>query len=153
VRRGLFAALFVNAFSLIAATLSTLMTFGPMAGERKYSMFEVARLIDLGEALQRIEVMIGISLIVASYMKATIALYVLSLTIAKLFNIPDERLVVSPLALISFVLSLLALRPQEVGWVELVQYVHPLWGMFAFTVPLFTLYVASLVRKRQRPTS
>jgi uncharacterized membrane protein YkvI len=129
------------------------MTFGPMAGERKYSMFEVARLIDLGEALQRIEVMIGISLIVASYMKATIALYVLSLTIAKLFNIPDERLVVSPLALISFVLSLLALRPQEVGWVELVQYVHPLWGMFAFTVPLFTLYVASLVRKRQRPTS
>lgn len=152
-RRGLFTALFANAFSLIAATLSTLMTFGPMAGERKYSLFEVARLIDLGEALQRIEVTIGISLIVASYMKATIAVYVLSRTIARLFHIPDERLVASPVALISYLLSLLALRPQEAGWVEFVQFVHPLWGMFALLVPLFVIYAVSLVRGRPRPTS
>ncbi|CAH1199950.1 hypothetical protein PAECIP111891_01434 [Paenibacillus allorhizoplanae] len=49
LRRGLFVALSINALSLITVTLCTIMTYGPIAGDRKYSMFQLARTIEFYE--------------------------------------------------------------------------------------------------------
>jgi spore germination protein KB len=144
----LYLALCVNGFSLIVTTLVTIMTFGPIAGERKYSLFEVARTIDIMEIFQRIEVAIGISLIVASFMKATITLYVLNLAATHMLRLEDSKVLIFPIVSICLLLSLLGIANGGAKWGEIVGMIHPLWGTCVLAVPLLILAVVALIRGR-----
>ncbi|QGR00158.1 spore gernimation protein [Paenibacillus psychroresistens] len=148
LHRGMYLSLLFNGFCLMAVTVCSIMLFGPIAGEQRYIIFQLARTIEILEIFQRIESLIGISLIVGSYMKATIALYVLNVTIRHLFKIKDKKLMIFPLSLCCFLLSLLVMNGGEAQWIHLIAVVAPLWGTFAFVVPLIVLTIAALFRKK-----
>lgn len=145
--KGMYVALLVNGFFLIAVTLCTILVFGPMAGERLYSMFEVARTVDLLEVIQRIESLIGISLILASFMKASITLFILNLTFTKLFNLQDERILIFPLALCCYLFAMMQIEQGQATWVASVTALHPLWGTVAYLLPLLVVLGAAAFRK------
>lgn len=145
--KGMYVALLVNGFFLIAVTLCTILVFGPMAGERLYSMFEVARIVDLLEVIQRIESLVGISLIMASFMKASITLFILNLTFTKLFNLQDERILIFPLALSCFLFAMMQIEQGQATWVASVTAIHPLWGTIAYLLPLLVVLGAATIRK------
>lgn len=147
VKKGMFIALFVNGFLLLAVTISTILVFGPMAGERKYSMFEVARIIDLLEVIQRIESLIGISLIMTAYMKATITLFILNITFTRLFKLRDDRILVFPLSLTCFLFALHQIDKGAATWIYAVSVLHPLMATFSYLVPLLVVTVAAAFRK------
>jgi len=147
VPAAMFRAITLNIAILIAVTMCTILVFGPMAGERKYSMFEVARTIEVQEILQRIESIIGMALIAGSYMKITITLYANHLLIARLFKLKDGRLIIPILAMI-YMLNGISSYESNAKWGELVNYIHPLWGTFAFVLPLVLLFTVSLIRHR-----
>lgn len=86
--RKLALAVALNAASLLAVTTATVLVFGPLSGERKYSMFEVARTVNITEILERMEALMGYSMIVASFMKATIVLFSANLTLNSLLKLP-----------------------------------------------------------------
>ncbi|CAN7402778.1 GerAB/ArcD/ProY family transporter [Paenibacillus sp. LjRoot153] len=148
VKKGMYFALFLNGFFLIAVTLSTILVFGPMAGERKYSMFEVARIIDLLEVIQRIESLIGISLIMTSFIKATITLLILNLTLTKFFGLRDDRILVFPLALICFLFSLHQIENGATPWIYAVSVIHALWATYSYLLPLLVVTAAAAIRKK-----
>ena len=150
LKKGLYIALLVNGFFLIAVTLSTILVFGPLAGERLYSMFEVARTVDLLEVIQRIESLIGISLILTAYMKAVITLFILNLTFTKLFNLQDDRILVFPLALTCFLFSLQQIEKGGAFWINAVTVIHPLWATFAYALPLLVIVIAAVLRTTPR---
>jgi spore germination protein KB len=147
LKRGMFAALLLNGFCLIAVTLCTILVFGPMAGERKYSMFEVARTIDMMEVIQRIESIIGFSLIVNSFMKASIVLFVLKETFSKLFNVRDDKLLVFPLAMAGFLFTMLFVAKGEARWVNAVSVLHPLEATVAYLLPLLVVSAVAAFKK------
>lgn len=147
VKKGMYLALLVNGFCLIAVTLCTILVFGPMAGERKYSMFEVARIIDLLEVIQRIESLIGISLIMTSFIKATITLFILNLTFTKLFKLRDDRILILPLTLACYFFSLLQIGKGAALWIHSVSVIHALWDTFAYLLPLLVVTVVAVIRK------
>lgn len=146
--KGMYLALFVNGFFLITVTLSTILVFGPMAGERKYSMFEVARTIDLFEVVQRIESLIGISLILTSFIKATITMFILNLTLTKLFKLQDDRILIFPLSLVCYLFSLHQINKGVANWIYAVSVMHPLWATFAYLLPLLVVTAAAIIRKK-----
>lgn len=146
--RKMYLALGLNIMVLIATTVCTILVFGPMAGERKYSMFEVARTIEVQEIIQRIESVIGMSLIAGSYMKTTITLYVNALFISKLFKVENVSLLIPPLALIYTLMSLVSFKG-DTWWVETVSAILPLWSVFAFALP--TLLIAAVSSLRTLP--
>ncbi|MBD0381034.1 GerAB/ArcD/ProY family transporter [Paenibacillus sedimenti] len=148
VKMGMYLALLINGFFLIAVTLSTILVFGPMAGERNYSMFEVARIIDLLEVIQRIESLIGISLIMASFIKATITLFILNLTFTKLFKLRDDRILILPITVACYFFSLLQIGKGAAHWIHSVSVIHPLWATFAYMLPLIVVTSASVIRKK-----
>ncbi|MDF2652576.1 MAG: spore gernimation protein, partial [Paenibacillus sp.] len=67
----MFTSLLISGFSLTLVIVCTIMALGPMAGNIKYSLFTLARLIELAEIIERVESVIGMALIAGSYMKAT----------------------------------------------------------------------------------
>ena len=148
---AMYRALALNIAILIVVTTCTILVFGPMAGDRKYSMFEVARTIEVQEIVQRIESVIGMSLIAGSYMKITITLYVNYMLLGRLFAMKDGRLLIPVLALV-YMLNGISSYDSNAQWSELVSYIHPLWATFALVLPLFVLYTLSLFRRRPGPT-
>lgn len=91
---------------LFLSTLCTLLTFGPATGHLKYSLYRLAGEVHIGGTLQRIESVIGIALILGSYMKATILLFIFNQMLARLCRLNDARLLVYPTALVCLLLSL-----------------------------------------------
>lgn len=148
LRKSAYFVVLFNGFCLIAVTLSTILVFGPMAGERKYSMFEVARTVDLMEVVTRIESVIGFSLIVNSFMKASIMLFILNQTFTQLFKLRDDRMLIFPLALVSFLFSMLFISKGEARWVNAVSVLHPLEATIGYVLPLLTVTAIAAVKKR-----
>jgi spore germination protein KB len=144
--RNLLLALLINGTTLVISAVSTIMIFGPMAGERKYSLYEVARTIEVQEIIQRIESVVGMSLIAGSFMKTAITLFILNKVCNRLFRIQSDKLLVYPLAFISFVLALNF--KGDARWVDIVSHIHPLWAAVSMTIPLLLVTLTAAVRNR-----
>lgn len=99
-------ALLVAALLLLLSTLCTLLAFGPAAGHLKYSLYRLAGEVHIGGAFQRIESVIGIALILGSYMKASILLFIFNHMLSQLCRLNDPRLLVYPTSLVCLLLSL-----------------------------------------------
>jgi spore germination protein KB len=102
----MFTAYFINVATFLAVILCSIMVFGPAAGERKFSLYEMARVIELPGIIERIEAVSGITLIAGSYIKSTIALLALSVGLSHLLKLRDSRVVIFPLTLLLIFISL-----------------------------------------------
>jgi spore germination protein KB len=144
-------AILLNAVFLILVTVATILTFGPIAGERKYSMFEVARTIEITEIFQRLEALMGYSMIVASFMKASIVLFLAKLTLNQILGLPKEnRQLIFPLALFCTIISISVGIRGEANWNFIVTSIHPFWGLICATIPLLLVSFVSLFRKKPK---
>ncbi|MBW7455291.1 GerAB/ArcD/ProY family transporter [Paenibacillus sepulcri] len=147
------AAIGLTALSLIVTTLTTILVFGPIAGERKYSLFEVARSVSILDVFQRIEALIGYSLIVASFMKTTILLFTAHQTCIHLLGLKKDKMLVFPLALLMALISMTAIEGGEAKWNYEVTVIHPMWGMLCGAVPLLLVFFIALIRRKKKPAS
>ncbi|SFE61302.1 spore germination protein KB [Paenibacillus algorifonticola] len=134
-----------NLLALCTVTVCALMVFGPVSAASPFILYSVARLVEFQEIIQRIESIIGISLILGSFMKATLSLYVLSLFIAKLCRLKDNNTLIIPLALTGFLMGLVT-YDSNTQWGSIVTGIHPLWTGLALFVPLLILTVVAVAR-------
>jgi spore germination protein KB len=91
INKKLYAAFSFTSLILIISTMCTTMAFGTAAAHFKYSLYRLASEIQIPEIFQRIEAIIGMTLILGSYMKATIFLIILNQIIAQLLRLQDDR--------------------------------------------------------------
>lgn len=131
--------------ALCTVTICALMVFGPVSAAGPFILFSIARLIEFQEIVQRIESIIGISLILGSYMKTTITLYVLSLFVAKLCGLKDNNTVIMPLALTGFLMGLVN-YDSHTQWSSVITSVHPIWNGLVMFTPLLILTVVAKFR-------
>jgi spore germination protein KB len=147
VSKHMYFALLLNAILLSAAIVFTIMALGPLSGELKFSLYQIARLISVAEVIERIESIIGISLVVGSYMKTTIALYTLNYALSKLLNLTDDRLLIYPLAFIALLLTLVMFK-NETEFVEQVTVVWPLFTALAGAAPVVLVASVTFIKER-----
>lgn len=140
-------ALGTNIFVLCLSVLCAIMIFGNFAGEMPYVLFSLARIVEFQEIIQRIESIIGMSLILGSFMKTTITLYVLNLYLSQLFRLQNSQSLVMPLALMGFIMGLVTIDGAT-EWRRVVTTIHPVWTFTAFIIPLLLLTVISLFKKK-----
>lgn len=104
--RKLFGAFAIAGAMLTLSVLCTVLAFGPAAGSFQYSLYRLASEIQIAEIIQRIESVIGIAMILGSYMKATVYLYILNVLVAECLGFSDKRTAVFPVMLVCLFLSL-----------------------------------------------
>lgn len=143
--KPIYIAYFCNWLVLLFVTFCTLMALGPMTNEFRYPIYILARMISIQEIVERGESVIGISLLAGSYMKSTLTLYALNLTVVKLLKVRDHTFLIGPLALLGFFLSLVAVK-QEAAFNE----VLITWPLvtFAASLPIYILAILTAARKR-----
>ncbi|MGG1516354.1 GerAB/ArcD/ProY family transporter [Paenibacillus oryzisoli] len=104
--RRLILAFTLTGVTMIAATVCTIVAFGPAAGYLSYSLYQLASNIEVNGNNVRIEAIVGIAIIVGSYMKATLYLIALNKLLVRLTNVQDARAYIYPLTLTCTMLSL-----------------------------------------------
>ncbi|MFC3799679.1 GerAB/ArcD/ProY family transporter [Cohnella sp. GCM10012308] len=105
-RGKLYKAYALASVMLVMAVLCSGMAFGPASDVFIYSLFKLASEIHIGDMMERTESIVGIALILGSYMKATVYLYMTNLIVARWLPFKDDRASVYPLALMCLFLSL-----------------------------------------------
>ncbi|MDY7221637.1 GerAB/ArcD/ProY family transporter [Halalkalibacterium halodurans] len=143
VKKGMVSALTFNGIYLVAVTICALLVFGPIAGDRPYSTYEVAR-------VTRFDILIGYSLITTSYMKAVITFYILYMTIVHLLKVKDPNVLIFPLALICFLFSLIQLSLGHARWGEHVTVAEPLLKLCSYIIPLIFIAIIAYFKKNKK---
>ncbi|MNP45424.1 Spore germination protein [compost metagenome] len=141
----MYLALIINALTLIASVISSIMVLGPLSGSLKYSLYQLARLIYFQETIERIESVIGFSLIIGFYFKASILLLILIKVLKELLRLKDERLIVFPLAFVCLLLSVTTYT-QESELEKIVNTTWPLITNLAYTLPFLLILLVTFIR-------
>ncbi|CAM4009005.1 spore germination protein [Paenibacillus alkaliterrae] len=152
LNKSMYMALVMNGVILIISVVCTIMMFGPMAGERKYSLYQFARIIQAVDIIERIESIIAMALIAGSYMKATITLYALTLAMSQLLRLRDNRILMFPIALIIVLLTLL-LSEGMTKWEETVATIHPLYVSISYVFPVLLLTLVTWIKSKGKQSS
>ncbi|MBP1991118.1 GerAB/ArcD/ProY family transporter [Paenibacillus eucommiae] len=139
--KHLYAALTVTGILLTLSTLSTLMAFGPAAGFFKYSLYRLAGEIQIAEVIQRIESVIGIALIVGSYMKATVYLFILDTILSKLFNLEKKSVLIYPITLVCIFLSLTMFKDPS----DFNDQVYRIWPFVVVTIGCSVVFLLTII--------
>lgn len=141
-------AFILNWVILLIVSGCIIMALGPMTNAFIYPLFSLARIISVQEIIERGESVIGMSLIAGSFMKATLTLFAANVTITRLFKIKSDRVLLLPIALAGFLLSLVVVR-NEFEYAEVLLS----WPLITFTasVPIWIIAVAALIKGKQKP--
>jgi len=145
VGKHLYLALTINGITLLASIVCSIMVLGPLSGDLKYSLYQLARLIFIQEIIERIESVIGFSLIVGFYFKASILLLILVRALSQLLKLEHERLMVFPAAFVCLLLSITTYT-NEAALEEIVNIIWPLLNNLVYVLPLLLLIVVSWFR-------
>ena len=146
VGKWMYAMTAISGFFLLTVVLVTIMTLGPLAGDRKFSLYSVARLIQIGQFISGIEAVVGIALIAGSFMKATIVLFILNQATSKFFKLQDDKTVLPAIAFVAFLLSVTMFQKES----EFSYSVNDVWPMITFTVGVGPMVLAAIITFMKR---
>jgi len=149
LKKSMFVALFTHGFLLIISILCTIMALGPLAGKLKFSIFQLARLINIRDIITRIESFVGIALMVGSYMKVTILLLILKETLARVFKLKDDRIIIFPVTFISLLLTLTMFKT-EIEFMEAAFVILPLLSTVILVFPLLFITLVTTFKGKNR---
>jgi spore germination protein KB len=139
--KWMYAMTALSGLLLNAVTVITLTTLGPLAGDRKFSLYAVARLIEIGQFLVGIEAVVGIALIAGSFMKAAVVLFILNAVMSRFFKLDDDKLLLPAISFIAFLLSMTMFRTES----EFNFSVDVVWPFIVMAIGVGPLVLAALI--------
>lgn len=144
VSRGLLTAGFI----LIMIVARNAAVLGQMAAITNYPSYLAAQVIDIGDILTRLEVLVAINLITMGFIKISVLLYGTVLGLAQVFNLRSYRPIILPVGILMVILALTNVG-NTLEMFEFANKGYPIYAVpFQIGIPLITLVVAKLRRLR-----
>lgn len=135
---------------LFVADLRNLLVLGYSAGTYAFPSYESVSIVKLGDFFTRIEVLIGINLLLAGFIKTVVVLFTACKGLAEMFHFEDYEPLVGPCALLILTLSELVHSNMEelFGWTQYFTYYSI---PFQILLPVLVLAVGKIRKKLQKP--
>lgn len=115
-----------------------------------YPTYNMARLINIGEFLTRVEAFISLSFFIIVFIKIIVSFYASILAFAQVFNLSDYRPLTVPYIIIALGLSVLL----NENIVEVITFARTTWTPYAMTfgfiIPLFLLLLTYIKKQEVR---
>ncbi len=129
------------------------MVFGPQfTSILTFPTLEAVRYINVGQYIQRVEIMFLMPWIVSNYIKICFFYYITVLIISKWFKIEKTKTLVIPIGLVIFTMSLALFKNS----VDLSSFLTQAWGFYSLPIELgipALLLSIELIRKKGRKKS
>lgn len=146
-KRWMYVGLLFNGLVLAFTIVASIMILGPIALNEKFPIYQAARIIEIGEIIQRVESVFGMALIIGSYMKITMMLFIINEVVTQLFKLSDKRAFVFPNVLLVYLFSL-TMYNNEVELGESGAIMETILAFFLAFVPLLIVTLRSLFKKK-----
>lgn len=134
---------------LFVITLMNILVMGAgNTGSELYSSFELAKRIEIGEFIQRVEVVITAVWFITIFFKLIICFHILVLSLSQTLKLYDHRLLTLPLGMILYSVSFIIIpnRPYVISFDTTIR---PFYALtFGFLLPLLLLGIAVVRKKR-----
>ncbi|WP_227940046.1 GerAB/ArcD/ProY family transporter [Alkalihalobacillus deserti] len=140
----------IGGFILIMVTLLSILVLDPITTIRQiYPSYSLAKRINIGDFLQRIEAIVAGMWIISIFFKLTICFYASNLSLAQLFKLKDYRPLTFPLGMILFVYSLVV-SPNIIYNINISpQAMIPFGFTVGLFLPLLLLGITALKKRRK----
>ena len=131
---------------LLAADLRNLLVLGYSAGTYAFPSYEAVSVVKLGEFFTRIEVLIGINLLLAGFVKSCVTMFTACKGLAEVFGYQDYEPLVGPSTLLILTISELVHNNTEelFGWIRYFTYYSI---PFQILLPVLVLIVGTIRKK------
>lgn len=135
---------------LFSANLRNVLVLGYATNIYNFPSYEAVSVIKIGEFFTRVEVLIGINLLLAGFVKAGVLLYSSCEGLSKLFGYQDYEPLVAPVSLLILTISVLV-HKNTVEMYEWLGYLPAYSLPFQVFLPILVLIVGKIRKKFQSP--
>jgi len=137
-------AILIAGLTLTLAVARNSLVLGSMESAFEYPTYLAIQMIDIGDTLSRLEVVVAIFFIFSGFIKVSVLLYGTVLGLAQVFKLRSYRPVIIPVGILMIILALTNVGSST----ELYAFVNnefPIYSLpWVFGIPLLTLIVAKL---------
>lgn len=139
----------LGGFVLLMITTLCLLVMGTgMTSSNLYASFEMAKIIKIGDFIQRVEVIIAVIWFVTIFCKLVVCFYMAIQSFSQSFNLGDYRPLVFPMGMILFAITSFIV-PDMGYFISFDRYVWTMYSFtFGFVFPLLLLLIAIVRRNR-----
>lgn len=140
VSRGLL----IVGFMLIIVAARNAAVLGQMAAAYNYPSYQAVQVIDVGDILTRVEVLVAINLSTMGFIKTSVLFYGTVLGLAQVFNLHSYRPLILPVGILMMILALTNVG-NTIETFDFANKGYPIYAVpFQIGIPLITLVVAKL---------
>lgn len=134
----------ISGIFLVIAMLRNLLLLGAgVMGSVYFSSYSATEIIDIGDFLTRMEVLISANFIVLGIVKGSVCLYITAKGVTQLFSLENYKMILAPIALlmIAFSNGLYANTMEMFDFFKVYKYYGP---VFQVAIPLILLVFAEI---------
>jgi spore germination protein KB len=146
--KAFFTGTLIGGLVLFTITLISIFVLGAEStASNIYASFELAKKIEIGEFIQRVEVIIALIWFITIFFKLIICFYITVFCLSQTLNLSDYRPLTLPMAMILLPLSII-ISP-NISY--LISFDTTVWPLYALTFGLvfpFILLVGAIIKKK-----
>lgn len=144
---------FLGGGLLIIFSILTILVLGDdLTGRKLFPTYDLAKQINVGNFLQRLESLVAVLWFITIFIKTTICFYAMVLCLSQSLNIKDYRILVYPLSMPIIILSLTA-YPNTAYFMTVVGSTWPYLALvFGFIFPVVLLIISFIREKTEDMT-
>lgn len=136
----------------LLSLMRNLLILGPtIAASYYFPSYEATSVVSLGDFFTRIEVLIGINLIIAGFIKVSVCLHTASLGLAKILKAPSQKRLIGPCVILCITLAI-PISQNTVSMFEWIPYYAYYAIPFEIILPLI-LWITAEIKNKIRSTS
>lgn len=143
---SLFALLSIFIF-IFMVVLSTIMVLGSLTGQLNYSYLSVMQYIGIEGSFERLEAIAVMIWVIGSFVKVSVSLFIICISISQIFGIRNYRDLVAPITLLCLIGSVWVFK----NGAELQMYLTLIYPSSGFVtqslIPLLLLMIDTIKRK------
>ncbi len=149
-RKASLSAVVIGIVIFIIISIRNVGVLGNSCCTIRYPSYQAARLIEVGNILERMELLLAISHIAIIFFKITIYYYATTIGVAQVLNLRSNLPLVYPIGIISVIISSI-IFVFHLDSVEIGTNTFPIFSLpFVFFIPLVTLIIVNIKEKNKK---
>ncbi|MFZ2538330.1 MAG: endospore germination permease [Oscillospiraceae bacterium] len=144
-------SIFIGGFILVIAMIRNILVLGvPIMDSLHFPSYYTASILDIGDFVSRIEILIAGNFIISGLVKITICLYASVKGVARIFKIDNFKQIIAPIVLFMIVLSQL-IYTNTMQMFEFIKTTDYYFSIFQIVLPIIILIFSEVkVRKNKK---
>lgn len=144
IKRSTFSAFIIGNLLFLSIILRNTFVLGSLDSIHVLPSYQVARIIDIGRIITRMEVLIAIVLLFNEFLKISIFYYTTVSLLAQFFKLKSYKSLVIPFGIISVVFSIIMFDSTTEN-VYYASSIYPIYAIpFIIIIPIISLIIASI---------